>query len=248
MTRPSLAATLIPSFAVVVVTFIAPATAAAAEPVITANCRITFASPRFIPISGTPQEVLIDPKCQHVYITNTSVNRVEVVSLQTGRLAAPISVGSAPMGLDITPDGSKLYVATSGANMVSVVDTVKGIEARRIPVPPNSFSNDTPFSIAIANNGLAFLSTTFAGSGFGARMLQLDLATDAVTQRTDFYSGGTTTEVTILRASPEKNWIGIVAGDISSGPVFSLPTCCSIGKDDGALTLDHGQAQVSNGP
>jgi hypothetical protein len=102
-----------------------------------------------------------------------------------------------------------------------VVDTVKGIEVRRIPVPPNSFFNDTPLSIAIANNGLAFLSTTFAGSGFGARMLQLDLATDAVTQRTDFFSGGTTTEVTILRASPDKNWIGIVAGDISSGPVFS---------------------------
>ena len=219
--RRSLAAAGLFSLAAAVVGSIAPERATAAQPVVTAKCRITFPSPLLIRISGTLEEVLIDPTCQHVYITNNSLNRVEVVSLQTGRLSAPINVGSSPVGLDITPDGSKLYVATSGANFVSVVNTATGMETGTIPVPPSPFINDTPWSIAIANNGLAFLSTTFAGSGFGARMLQLNLATNAVTPRTDFYSNGSTTEATMLRASPDKSSIGIVAGDISSGPVFT---------------------------
>jgi hypothetical protein len=102
-----------------------------------------------------------------------------------------------------------------------VVNVAQNIQSGTIPIPPQNFTNDTPFSIAVANNGLAFLSTTFDGSGFGGRMLQINLATSAVTQRTDFYDHGTTTEVTVLRASSDKSAIGIVAGDISSGPVFA---------------------------
>jgi YVTN family beta-propeller protein len=195
--------------------------ASAAQPVTSGKCRITFPSPLLIPISGTPREVLIDPNCQHAFITNPSNNRVEVVSLQTGRLSAPINVGSSPAGLDITPDGATLYVANSGANTISVVDVAGATELRQIPVPPSQFTNDTPLSIAIANNGLAFLSTTFAGTGFGGRMLQLNLATDAITPRTDFYFNGSTTEATQLRASQDKSFIGAVAGDDSLGPVFS---------------------------
>jgi len=114
---------------------------------------------------------------------------------------------------------ARVYVANSLASKLSVVDLTQRVELRKINVP-SGFSNDTPYSIAIAANGLAPLSTTFGGRGFGARMLQLNLATDAVTERTDFFISGTTTERTQLAASGDRSTIGVVAGDISSGPIF----------------------------
>jgi YVTN family beta-propeller protein len=186
-----------------------------------APCSPSSKSPVRVPVAGTLGDVIIDDRCEFVYFTNTTSNRVEVFSLQTGTLQTPIQVGSQPAGLDITPDGAYLYVANSGGNNVSVVDLTQRVELRKIPVPAG-FSNDRPYSIAIANNGLALFSTTFAGSGFGARMMQLTLATDAVAQRADFWFSGTTTERTRLSASGDRSTIGIVAGDISSGAVFKF--------------------------
>jgi YVTN family beta-propeller protein len=128
-------------------------------------------------------------------------------------------VGSAPSGLDTSPDGKTLYVANSGGNNISVVDVIQGIEKFKVPVPAG-FSDDRPFSLAVANNGLVLFSTTFAGSGFGGRMLQLDPSTNTVSQRLDFFAGGSTTEATFLRPSGDRSAVGAVAGDISSAPVF----------------------------
>ncbi len=51
-------------------------------------------------------------------------------------------------------------------------------------------------------------------------MMSLDLATQTITQATGFYISGTTTEATQLKASADHSVVGIVAGDISSAPVF----------------------------
>jgi len=174
----------------------------------------------YVFIKGALTDVVIDDAGGHVYLTNRDFNQIEDYALDGTGLRSPIPVGSVPASLDFSSDGSLLYVANSGANNVSVVSLETRGELRKIPVPPENFFNDRPYSIAIGNNGKAFLSTTFDGSGFGARMLQLDLATDAVTQRTDFWFSGTTTEVTELKASADRSTIGIVAGDISSAPVF----------------------------
>ena len=48
------------------------------------------------------------------YATNPDLDQVEVVSLVTGVLEAPIHVGSQPHGLDLSPDGRTLYVADWG--------------------------------------------------------------------------------------------------------------------------------------
>ncbi len=123
------------------------------------------------------------------------------------------------MGLDITPDGRRLYVANRGSVFVSVVDLTTRTELRRFPVPAGSMA-DHPYQIATLANGKALLTTTFYGSGFGARMYEIDLATDAVKPRQDFWHWGTTTEYTSVRASGDRRAAVITAGDISSGPVF----------------------------
>lgn len=175
-----------------------------------------------LPLSGQStfgSDVVIDPTSTYAFISNTSQNQVDVLRLADGVFEAPILVGSQPMGLDLTPAGDRLYVALRGSSFVSVVDVAARTELRRIPIS-SGFMADAPYSIAVLANGKALLSTTFEGSGFGGRMLELNLATDAVTQRTDFWFGGTNTEATSLRSSADHQSAVITAGDISSGPVF----------------------------
>jgi YVTN family beta-propeller protein len=173
-----------------------------------------------IPLSGTLREIVIDSCNEHVYVSNEAQNEIEDYAIATGALASPILVGSQPQGFDITPDNRRMYVANTGGTNISVVDLSTRQELKKINVPPNS-SNDTPYSLAIASNGKALFSTTFAGSGFGGRMMSLDLASEVVNQRTDFFSNGTTTEATIVKAGADRSTVAAVAGDISSGPVFA---------------------------
>jgi YVTN family beta-propeller protein len=56
---------------------------------------------------------------QNGYITNFSSNTVSVIDTVTG---PAIAVGSLPVGVAVTPDGSKIYVASSGSITVSVID------------------------------------------------------------------------------------------------------------------------------
>ena len=146
-------------------------------------------------------------------------NRIDDYSVASASLQAPIAVGSKPSGFDITPDGQRLYVANTGGTNISVVDLGSRRELTKVNFTSN-FSGDTPLSLAISRNGKALFSTTFAGSGFGGRMMSLDLATQTITQATGFFINGTTTEATQLKASGDHAMVGIVAGDISSAPVF----------------------------
>ena len=165
-------------------------------------------------------EVAIDPTSTYAYVTNTAYGRVEVLRLIDGVFEEPIPVGSQPLGLDLTPDGSRLYVANRGSTYVSVVDVAARSELRRVPIPSERMS-DRPYSIAVLANGKALLTTTFDGSGFGAYMYEIDLATDAVKLRTDFWIwSGKTTEYTSIRASGDRTAAVIVVGDNSPGALF----------------------------
>lgn len=184
-----------------------------------ASCLVLPAAPLLIASADSPGGVAIDPACHSLYWTDSTANVVNVVNIATGALTATIPVGSKPAGLDFSPDGSILYVANSSGNSISVVDPVKGVETSRINVTPG-FMNNSPLSVAVSASGKVFFSTTFAGSGFGGQMMEYDPATAQLRQRTDFYANGATTEATQLAASSDRTTIGIVAGDISSGPVF----------------------------
>ena len=165
-------------------------------------------------------DVAIDPTSTYAYVTNTAYGRVEVLRLIDGVFEEPIPVGSQPLGLDLTPDGSRLYVANRGSTYVSVVDVAARSELRRVPIPSERMS-DRPYSIAVLANGKALLTTTFDGSGFGAYMYEIDLVTDAVKLRTDFWIwSGKTTEYTSIRASGDRTAAVIVVGDNSPGALF----------------------------
>jgi YVTN family beta-propeller protein len=142
--------------------------------------------------------MLFDETCQYVYFTNSVLNRVEVFSLATLTLQDPIPVGAQPVGLDITFDGTQLYVANSGGNNISVVDLSRRIETRKIAMPYEPFMNDRPYSIVLVD-GKAFYSTTFGGTGFGGRVMELNLTTEQSTHRMDIDPNGSVQQRTFLR-------------------------------------------------
>ncbi len=168
------------------------------------NCTVNLPMPIFIPMGLVPGGLVFDDACQFLYLTNPLMNRVEVLSLATMSFQEPVQVGAQPVGLDTAPGGALLYVANSGGNNLSVVDVTKRVEARKIRMPYDASRNDRPYSVAVASNGKAFYSTAFNGSGFGARVMELDLATEQSVQRL------TVTQDTYIRRSHDRSAVAVV--------------------------------------
>jgi hypothetical protein len=170
-----------------------------------------------------------------LYATNRTQNRVERYSLDTGALLTPIPVGTRPRGLDYVPGRNVLVVANPGSADLSVVDLATATEVRRVPVPPND-QGDVPYSVAAARSGRVLFTTTFGGSGFGARIMQLRWDTGTVRQRTDLGGyDGRTTEVTYLEPSGDRSRIFAAVGDISSGDLWAYDSATDRQSAIGAL-------------
>ncbi len=82
------------------------------------------------------------------YVTNEADNDVLVFDRLNWSVLGRIEVGEAPRGIIISNDKSKLYVANSGSNSISVIDTIKnqvtetiflglGIEPEGIAITPD---------------------------------------------------------------------------------------------------------------
>ena len=57
---------------------------------------------------------------------NRTDGTVSVITTATGVVSAPITVGSRPIAVAITPDGKHAYVTNAGDGTVSVITTATG--------------------------------------------------------------------------------------------------------------------------
>jgi YVTN family beta-propeller protein len=73
---------------------------------------------------------------QSAYIPNSGSDNVSVIDTATNTVVATIPVGSEPIGVAVSPDGSKVYVTNSnlGPGSVSVIDTATNTVVATIPV------------------------------------------------------------------------------------------------------------------
>lgn len=71
----------------------------------------------------------------HLYLSNLTRNRLEVLAIGETTFMSPISVGSRPWGLAFNLDKTRLYVANSGGTNLSVVSPVLLKEVERIQTP-----------------------------------------------------------------------------------------------------------------
>ena len=97
---------------------------------------------------GQPWGIATHRNGQTAYVAMGSAVGGEVVFINTlsNSIQGSVTVGQNPFGLDVTPDGKKLYVANNNSATVSVVDTVKrevistiqvGLSPLRVAVTPD---------------------------------------------------------------------------------------------------------------
>ncbi len=168
-----------------------------------------------VSITGRVGDVVIDASNQFVYATNSSNDRVEVISLATHAIVGAINVGPTPIGLDLSSDGTQLYTANSGDNTVTVVDVATRAALRTITIPAGP-SRDHPYWVAAGSDGGLFVTTAFGGGGSNANMVWVDPATDTVTPI------ASTNDRTHVAASRDRTKMLVVTNQTASGDVFSF--------------------------
>ena len=123
-------------------------------------------------------KLLVDPGRPQLYATLPAANSVAVINTDTNTVISTIAVGSDPVDLAISPDGTRLYVANSGSTTagVGVVDLTT---LTALPSLPTPFA---PGTIAAGlGNRLYLLAARLAlpGSGPGLNIAQIDGTTGA---------------------------------------------------------------------
>ncbi len=112
------------------------------------------------------------------YFADYPTSSVAVLNTTTGQVAASITVGNAPAGVSVSPDGSHVYVANQADGTVSVIDAATntvaalvtvGISPLGICVSPDGkwvyVGNENPGSISVINASTNTVATTFPVSG-----------------------------------------------------------------------------------
>lgn len=74
------------------------------------------------PIAGAIGQVIYDKARARLFATNLARNQVEVFSIASASLLAPIPAGPVPDGIALTSDGARLAVGNFGNGTITVVD------------------------------------------------------------------------------------------------------------------------------
>jgi uncharacterized protein (TIGR03437 family) len=133
------------------------------------NSRDSEARATVLPIAVGPgstaplPDLAYDSKNQRVYIANTTMNRVEVYDIKNKAFMDPVKVGQTPVSMALSMDGGTLYVANSGGESISIVDTAKLQNTGRVVFPPLPFASNiavaTPTVVAMGLSGLQFMTS-----------------------------------------------------------------------------------------
>jgi DNA-binding beta-propeller fold protein YncE len=188
------------------------------------------ANAQFIGVSGRKDHVF-DPVNRILYITTTS-GTVERWHADTSTLLTPWTVGGELGGIDVTPDGATVLVAdrtfdtTTDRGLIHRINAASGTVTTldfALDGGEPSFTETGSWDVVAMNNGKAFFTTDFVGSAW-VPFYQLDLATNAITSRSDTLSSGFGGEVRerswLFRNANHSVMLGLES-DISSGPFFS---------------------------
>src|SRR5260221_450738 len=60
-----------------------------------------------------PQGLALTPDAAKLYVTHENANFVSVIDTATNTVTTIVTVGSSPRGIDITPDGTRAFVANT---------------------------------------------------------------------------------------------------------------------------------------
>lgn len=133
---------------------------------------ITVASPRgalgqtdvMIELGGIGADMAFDEAREMLYVTVPSRNAVLFISTRTLTIVNSVIVGSSPQGLDLSIDGSKLFIALSQAGSVIIleIDTLTTTEV----VVGDILGNSRVFDVVEGRQDRVFVSANPGGGGF----------------------------------------------------------------------------------
>lgn len=180
---------------------------------------------------------------RRILFISTSGGLIERYDVVQGILLPPFVVGNSLNGLDLTPEEDRLYVTENQ------IGTTEGFVYR---VDPDSgdvktlsydlaFFESGSWDVGIANNGLGFVSTRFAGSGW-VPFRELDLATDTLTPRTDTKgsSGSQVRQDTHINRGAGRNLLFMTESNVSNGPVFTYSAATDSFPNSVSTGVFHG--------
>lgn len=197
-------------------------TAGGAPATTTATINLNVSYVFSLPVT-TPRDVVWDATRGVVYVSNgsDSIYRFDPATRTT---LAPLSVGGALNGFDITADGSALYIADG--QTVGNQGFVKKVNLATSGVSSLPYTRDSgevgAFDVNLTAGTSGFVTTSFSGSGW-TPMRQINLANDTLTTRTDAPVsgfGGRVRQSTQIYRSYDRSRLGFFEQNISSGPLF----------------------------
>jgi hypothetical protein len=176
-----------------------------------------------IPLT-TRRDMVFDHAGRYLYIS-TSDGFVRRYDLTTGQLEAGYNLGGALWGIDIALDDSFVLAAQHNTN--GAQGTFHRVNLNTGAVTNINYARDFAeigaWDVAIAANGLAFVTTQFDGSGT-TPLRQIDLATNTISIRTDFpviIPIGKIRQNTQIHRNVNRTRLYFLQPSSSTGPIFT---------------------------
>ncbi len=172
------------------------------------------------------------------YVAVKGADAVTPVNTASGFAGTPITVGSEPWGIAVTPDGRTAYVADHGAENVTPIDLETGVAETAIAAGAG------PTEIAIAPNGrTAYVCDQTAGT-----VTPIDLETN--TPEAPIQVGGSPTNIAITPDGSTAYVVNAATNNVTPIDLASATAGTPISVGEGptgiAITADGRTAYVSN--
>ena len=138
-----------------------------------------------IPVAGR-RGMVFDKAGTHLYVS-TSNGTIKVFNVSNGALFKGYTVGTSLNGIDIAPDDSYVLVAEGHAQRGTRRSFYRvNLSNGHITTIPYTLTDGEggAWDVAIGSNSVALVTTQFQGSGW-VPLRQINLATNAITTRTD---------------------------------------------------------------
>jgi len=117
-----------------------------------------------IEFGGIGHEMAYDQSRNRIYVTVPSLNEVVYVSTETYEVIDRVVVGSQPRGIDLSNDGTRLFVALNGAGSIAVVDIdTKAVEEIVVGI---ELGDSRAWDVIEAQTDRLFVTANPGSSGF----------------------------------------------------------------------------------
>lgn len=171
----------------------------------------------------TRRDVVFDFAGHNLYFS-TSTGLIRTFNLSALAFGRSYNVGGSLWGIDIARDDS--FILAAQGSIGAAQGTFERVNLASGAVTNINYVRDFgeggAWDVAIASNGLAFVTTQYQGSGW-TPLRQIDLDTNAISIRTDAPGSGfgEVRQNTQIHRSASGTRLFFMESNISSGPIFT---------------------------